>query len=109
MRRLNLPINVKAALPDVVLYSTEERRLMIIEAVTSVGPITTDRLGQLRDFAQGPIHLGIRVEFLTAFPRRRDLRRFLEDIAWGTSVWIAEEPYRLIHFVSLRSDGSEQA
>ena len=54
MRRLNLPINVKAALPDVVLYSTEERRLMIIEAVTSVGPITTDRLGQLRDFAQGP-------------------------------------------------------
>jgi hypothetical protein len=107
MRRLNLPIDVKAPLPDVVLFDGEDPRLLIVEVVTSAGPITTNRLGQLRDFAQGPIRLGIRVEYLTALPRRRDLRRFLEEIAWGTSVWIAEEPYRLIHFVSLRSDDGE--
>lgn len=104
MRRLNLPIDVKAPLPDVVLYSGEDRRLMVVEAVTSVGSITTNRLAQLREFARGPIRLGIQVEFLTAFPGRRDLRRFLEEIAWGTSVWLADEPYNLIHFVSVSSE-----
>lgn len=101
MRRLNLPIDVKAPLPDVVLYSGADSRLLVVEAVTSVGPITANRLAQLREFARGPIRLGIRVEYLTAFPGRKDLRRFLEEIAWGTSVWVADEPYNLIHFVSL--------
>lgn len=101
MRRLNLPIDVKAPLPDVVLYSEADSRLLVVEAVTSVGPITANRLAQLREFARGPIRLGIRVEYLTAFPGRKDLRRFLEEIAWGTSVWVADEPYNLIHFVSL--------
>jgi len=104
MRRLNLPIDVKAPLPDVVLYSEGDRRLMVVEAVTSVGPITANRLAQLREFARGPIRLGIRVEYLTAFPGRKDLRRFLEEIAWSTSVWVADEPYNLIHFVSLSSE-----
>lgn len=101
MRRLNLPIDVKAPLPDVVLYSEADSRLMVVEAVTSGGPITANRLAQLREFARGPIRLGIRVEYLTAFPGRKDLRRFLEEIAWGSSVWVADEPYNLIHFVSL--------
>lgn len=104
MRRLNLPIDVKAPLPDVVLYSGADSRLLIVEAVTSVGPITANRLAQLREFARGPIRLGIRVEYLTAFPGRKDLRRFLEEIAWGTSVWVADEPYNLIHFVSVSSE-----
>ena len=107
MRRLNLPIDVTASLPDVVLYSGDDRRLLVVEAVTSAGPITANRLDQLRGFARGPIRLGIRVEYLTAFPRRKDLRRFLEEIAWGTSAWVAEEPFGILHFLSLESDDGE--
>src|SRR5689334_6603236 len=104
MRRLNLPIDVKAPLPDVVLYGEREKRLVVVEAVTSVGPITSTRLARLQEFARGPIQLGIRVEYVTAFPGRKDLRRFLEEIAWGTSVWVADEPYNLIHFVSVGAE-----
>ncbi|MFL6293426.1 MAG: BsuBI/PstI family type II restriction endonuclease, partial [Thermoanaerobaculia bacterium] len=32
MRRLNLPIDVKAPLPDVVLYSGADSRLLVVEA-----------------------------------------------------------------------------
>jgi hypothetical protein len=103
MRRLNLPIDVTEALPDVVIYGAEENRLLVVEAVTSGGPIDTTRLEQLRMFCRGPAQLGVRLEFMTAFPNRKDLRRFIEEIAWGTSVWIAEEAWNLIHFATLSS------
>ena len=101
MRRLNLPIDLTESLPDVVVYSVEDNRLLVVEAVTSTGPIDTTRLEQLRSFCQGPPRLGVNIQLMTAFPSRKNLRRFLEEIAWGTSVWIAEEPWNLIHFVAL--------
>jgi adenine-specific DNA-methyltransferase len=45
------------------------------------------------------------IDFLTAFPSRKDLRRFVEDIAWGTGVWIADEPWNVIHFVAFDPPG----
>lgn len=107
LRRLNLPIDVTESLPDVVIFSTEENRLLVVEAVTSTGAIDTVRLEQLRAFCQGPARLGARIELLTAFPSRKDLRRFVEEIAWGTGVWIAEEPWNLIHFVALDPPGQD--
>jgi hypothetical protein len=101
MRRLNLPIDLTESLPDVVIYSAEDNRLLVVEAVTSTGPIDTARLEQLSSFCQGPSKLGVSIELMTAFPGRKNLRRFLEEIAWGTGVWIAEEPWNLIHFVAL--------
>jgi type II restriction enzyme len=101
MRRLNLPIDVTESLPDVVVFSAEENRLLVVEAVTSSGPIDAVRLTQLRTFCQGPAHLGVQIELLTAFPSRKDLRRFVQEIAWGTGVWIADEPANLIRFVPL--------
>jgi hypothetical protein len=100
LRRMNLPIDVRESLPDVVMYDLDDG-LLIIEVVTSGGPIDSARLDQLRQFAQGPVKLGLRVEYLTAFPTRRIFRSFVEQIAWGTSVWIAAEPSNLIHFVRI--------
>ena len=98
MRELNLPVEVKAGLPDVVLFSEAQRRLIVCEVVTSTGPVTSSRLEQLRRLVHGPMKLGHTVEFVTAFPSRAVLRRFVEQIAWGTSVWIAAEPNNLILF-----------
>jgi BsuBI/PstI restriction endonuclease domain len=36
--------------------------------------------------------------FVTAFLTRKDLTRYLGDIAWETEVWVAEAPSHLIHF-----------
>jgi hypothetical protein len=101
MRRLNLPIDLTASLPDVVLYDSSEKRLLVVEVVTSSGPITSARLEQLRGLVRGPSRLEVRLEYVTAFWSRRDLRRFIEEIAWGTAVWIADEPGNLIHFSAL--------
>jgi hypothetical protein len=101
MRRLNLPIDVTASLPDVILFDAKERHLVVVEAVTSSGPITPGRLDQLREITRGPERLKIEISYLNAFPNRRALRVFLEQIAWGTSAWIADEPWNLIHFDEL--------
>jgi hypothetical protein len=34
--------------------------------------------------------------FVTAFLTRKDMVRYLSDIAWETEVWIAESPDHLI-------------
>jgi hypothetical protein len=107
MRRLNLPIDVQESLPDVILYDAEDQWLVVVETVTSVGSIDSTRLEQLREFAQGPARLGVRIEYLTAFLTRRALRTVVGQIAWGTIVWIAEEPANLIHFAPIESFGKD--
>ena len=98
MRRLNLPIDVSASLPDVIFYDQEEKGLLVVEAVVSSGPISTGRLAQLQELTASSRSLGVRVVYVSAFPSRRVFRRFVEDIAWGSSVWIADEPYNIVHF-----------
>ena len=36
--------------------------------------------------------------FVTAFLSKKDLTRYLGDIAWETEVWVADAPSHLIHF-----------
>jgi hypothetical protein len=98
MRELNLPIQVTANLPDVILLCEAERRLVVVEVVASSGPISASRLAQLDQLVLQPQALGYRLRYVTAFPNRRILRRFVEDIAWGTDVWVANEPEGLIRF-----------
>ncbi len=98
MRELNLPVEIKAGLPDVILFAQGQGRLIVCEVVTSTGSITRSRLAQLRALVGGAERLGHSVEFVTAVPSRAVLRRFIEGIAWGTAVWVASEPNNLILF-----------
>lgn len=98
MRELNLPIQVTASLPDVVLLCEAERRLIVVEVVASSGPISASRLGQLQQLLAQSQALGYRPRYVTAFPSRRVFRRFVEEIAWGTQVWIANEAAQVIMF-----------
>jgi hypothetical protein len=36
--------------------------------------------------------------YVTAFPNRATMARYLSEIAWETEVWVAEAPSHLIHF-----------
>lgn len=98
MRRLNLQVDTAASLPDVTLYSESESQLVIVEAVTSSGPVNHIRLEQLHKFTKGPRKLGIKITYVSAFPSRSVFRKFVEDIAWGSSVWIENEPNNIVHF-----------
>ncbi len=98
MRELNLPIQVKANLPDVILVSQSARELVVAEAVVSTGIISESRLAQLVELTSASARLGFTTQFLTTFPSRDLLRRFVDQIAWGTAVWVASEPNNLILF-----------
>lgn len=104
MRELNLPLQVTSNLPDVILLCEVERCVVIVEVVASSGPVSTSRLAQLQSLVQQSLALGYRVRYVTAFPSRRVLRRFVEEIAWGTEVWIASEADQIVHFGARRDD-----
>ncbi len=98
MRKLNLPIDTAASLPDVIVFSEVDTRILVIEAVTSSGPVNALRLKQLLKFTKGPWKLGYQIKYITAFPDRLAFKRFVEEIAWGSSVWIESEPNNIVHF-----------
>lgn len=82
-------------LPDVVAYSKMKNWLYLIEAVTTVNPITELRRKSLIELTQA---CTAEVVLITAFPDRATYRKFAKDIAWETEVWIADAPEHMIHF-----------
>ena len=82
-------------MPDIVIHEPEKNWLVLVEAVTSHGPIDPKRKEELaRLFGSAQCDL----VFVTAFLTRRAMVRFLGDISWETDVWVAESPTHLIHF-----------
>lgn len=82
-------------MPDVVLYFKEKNWLLLIEAVTSHGPVNPKRHEELAALFQKS---SAGLVYVTAFPTKRAMARYLSDISWETEVWIAENPTHLIHF-----------
>ena len=99
LARLGVHIESHGKMPDVVVYLLGKEWLVLIEAVTSHGPVNPKRHEELSElFAQSTAGL----VFVTAFLTRRDLTKYLGDIAWETEVWVAESPTHLIHFNGIR-------
>lgn len=82
-------------LPDIVAYSESKNWLYLIEAVHSFGPISENRLLQLKRLTKD---CTADIVYITAFLDRAKFRSWAKDIAWETEVWIAETPDHLIHF-----------
>ncbi len=92
-------------IPDVVVYFTEKNWLVLIEAVTSHGPINPKRKIELEELFKGS---KANLVFVTAFLTRKDMLRYLAEIAWETEVWIAETPDHMIHLNGERFLGPYQ-
>lgn len=82
-------------MPDVVVYQPEKNWLILIEAVTSHGPVNPKRREELKHLFAGA---DAGLVFVTAFPNRKVMMRYLGEIAWETEVWVADAPEHLIHF-----------
>jgi hypothetical protein len=95
LRRLGLTMDEHGKMPDVVVHLPKRNWLVLIEAVTSHGPIGLKRHNELKDlFREAKAGL----VFVTAFLTRRAMTKYLPEIAWETEVWIAEAPSHIIHF-----------
>lgn len=95
LRSLGVEINVHGKMPDVIVYVERKNWLVLIEAVTSHGPVNPKRRGELKALFK---HSKAGLVFVTAFLDRQAMMRFLGDISWETEVWVADSPTHLIHF-----------
>jgi len=92
---LGVDVDSHGKMPDVVLYDTERSWLLLVESVTSHGPVDGKRHAELAHLFSGA-KAGL--VYVTAFPGRAIMARYLSEIAWETEVWVAEAPSHLIHF-----------
>lgn len=95
LRALGIEIEEHGKMPDVVAHHVENDWLVLIEAVTSHGPVNPKRRQELKELFAGS---KIGLVFVTAFLERRAMMKYLDDISWETEVWVAESPTHLIHF-----------
>ncbi len=95
LAKLGVDVDPHGKMPDVVFYCCQRNWLLVVESVTSHGPVDSKRHTELaRLFAGAKPGL----VYVTAFPNRSVMARYLGEIAWETEVWIAEAPSHLIHF-----------
>ena len=99
LAELSVTVDSHGKMPDVVLYYPERNWLILVESVTSHGPVDGKRHAELaRLFAKASVGL----VYVTAFPNRSVMARYLSKIAWETEVWVADAPSHLIHFNGAR-------
>jgi hypothetical protein len=95
LSQLGVTLDSAAKMPDVVVHDVKRNWLVLIEAVTSAGPVDGKRRSELKRLFKGST---AGLVFVTAFETRRAMQSFLGQISWESEVWIAEDPDHMIHF-----------
>ncbi|MCD9611268.1 BsuBI/PstI family type II restriction endonuclease [Tenacibaculum maritimum] len=95
MSEIGIPIDQHSKLPDVVLYDKDKNWLYLIEAVTSHGPVSPKRIVELKQLLED---CDAGLIYVTAFPDFKEFKKWSNQIAWETEIWICEMPSHMIHF-----------
>lgn len=95
LQKLGITVSDCSKMPNVVVHFTDKNWLLLIEAVPSHGPVNPERLAELKTLFTGS-KAGL--VFVTAFLDHHGFRKCLQEIAWQTEVWVAEDPDHMIHF-----------
>lgn len=95
LAQLSVTIEAHGKMPDVIIHDVGRDWLVLIEAVTSHGPIDAKRRVEMQEIFQTS-RAGL--VFITTFLTRKALVAYLGRIAWETDVWVAASPSHLIHF-----------
>ena len=92
---LGVTVDAHGKMPDLVVYLPDRNWLVLLEAASSHGPVDGKRHGELASLFAGS---SAGLVYVSCFPDRREMRKYLADIAWETEVWCADNPTHLIHF-----------
>ena len=103
---IGIQVDSHGKMPDLIVIDSEQRWIIVVEAVTSHGPISDFRRRQLADVFSGAT-LG--VVYVTAFESRAAFVPYVSEISWETEVWLADAPTHLIHFDGKRFLGPYDA
>jgi hypothetical protein len=96
---LGVRLDNHGKMPDVVIYLRDKNWLLLIESVTSHGPVDSKRHGELATLFK---NCTAGLVYVSAFPNRKVFLKYLEMIAWESEVWVADAPSHLIHFNGVR-------
>lgn len=91
---LGFEITLHDKMPDVVLYKEDKDWIYFIESVTSVGPMDPKRIIEIESMTKNVTAGRI---YVTAFLDFSTFKKFSEQLAWETEVWIADMPDHMIH------------
>jgi adenine-specific DNA-methyltransferase len=95
LAKLGVTFDDHGKMPDLVVYHKDKEWLVLMEAASSHGPVDAKRHNELKTlFSTSTVGL----VFVSCFPTRVEMRKYLKDIAWETEVWCADAPTHLIHF-----------
>jgi hypothetical protein len=94
-KELGILTDEHGKMPDVIFYLSGKRWLVLIESVTSHGPVDSKRHIELNNLFKTS-KLG--KVFVTAFSTKQLMAKYLAEIAWETEVWVADNPTHMIHF-----------
>lgn len=95
LAELGVIVDQHGKMPDAVLYFGEKNWLLLIESVTSHGPVDSKRHNELSALFS---NADPGIVYVTAFPSRSAMVKYLNVISWETEVWCASSPTHLIHF-----------
>lgn len=97
---VHLSINPNQLLPDIILVDVgaEATRFVFVEVVSTDGPMTEERRARFVEIVEAGGHDMRNAAFVTAFLNRNSgvYRKLASEFAWGSFVWFASEPDKLI-------------
>lgn len=94
LSELGFEITLHDKMPDVVLYREDKNWIYFVESVTSVGPMNPKRILEIEELTK---NVSAGKIYVTAFLDFKTYKKFAEELAWETEVWIAEMPEHMIH------------
>lgn len=94
LSKIGIEVTAHDKMPDVILYRPDRGWVYFVEAVTSVGPMSPERVLDIQRMCKGK---DVGFVYVTAFENFAVFRRFVDKLAWDTEVWIADAPDHMIH------------
>jgi hypothetical protein len=95
LQNLGIVVDAHGKMPDILVHYTKLDWLVLIEAVTSHGPVSPKRRKELAELFKNS---SAGLVYVTAFLSRKTMVKYLGDISWETEVWVADAPDHMIHF-----------
>jgi hypothetical protein len=92
---INVVLDEHGKLPDLIVYLPDRNWLVLLEAASTHGPVDSKRHSELIGLFESST---AGLVFVSCFPDRAVMRKYLAKIAWETEVWCADTPDHLIHF-----------
>ena len=93
--QIGILVEEHGKMPDVVLWLADKNWLVLIESVTSHGPVDSKRRIELEElFASTKCDK----VYISAFPNKRTFARFAPEVAWETEAWVSDNPTHMVHF-----------